>query len=57
MIFNLKEFKPYIESIESGYAVKDNCPTDKLNELKKMNDEYMSIIGESLFIFPEDQKD
>ena len=57
MILVLKEYKPYIELTVNGYAVKENCPTDKLNELKKLNDEYMSINGEPLFIFRNNQKD
>ena len=57
MILTLKDFKPYIELTKNGYIVHENCPTDKLKELKKINEEYKSIMGKPLFIFHKNQKD
>lgn len=51
MIPILSDLKEYLEMTEEGYKVKGNCPDDKLEELKQMNDEYMQNMGEALFIF------
>ncbi len=51
MIPVLNDLKEYLEIAESGYKVKANCPADKLEELKKMNDEYTQNMGEPLFVF------
>ena len=51
MIFAMDDLMEYLELTDDGYKVKANCPVDKLEELKKMNDEYTQNMGESLFIF------
>lgn len=51
MIPAMNDMMEYLELAESGYKVKENCPADKLDELKRMNGEYIQITGESLFIF------
>lgn len=51
MIPVMNDLMEYLEPAENGYKVKENCPADKLDKLKQMNDEYIQITGESLFIF------
>ena len=51
MIPVLDDLKEYLEMTDEGFKVKANCPADKLEELKQMNDEYKQNMGESLFIF------
>lgn len=55
MIPVMNDLMEYLELTEDGYKVKENCPADKLKELKKMNDEYIQIVGESLFVFQPDK--
>ena len=51
MIPILSDFKEYLEMTEDGYKVKENCPSEKVKELKQINDEYMQNMGEALFVF------
>lgn len=53
MIPVMDDLRKYLEMTENGYKVKANCPADKLEELKQMNDEYAQNMGESLFIFDD----
>lgn len=47
----LDDMKKYLEMTEEGYKVKENCPYDKLEELKQINDDYSEITGEQLIKF------
>lgn len=54
MIPVMNDLMKYLEITDNGCVVKKNCPADKLKELKKMNDEYLEIMGEPLFVFGSD---
>jgi hypothetical protein len=45
----------YLEETLDGYKVKENCPADKLQELKQLDKEYRLFMGRSLFIFDTEE--
>jgi hypothetical protein len=51
MIPVMNDLMQYLELTDDGYKVKENCPADKLDELKRMNDECTRMTGDTLFIF------
>ena len=51
MIPAMDDLMQYLELSDDGYKVKNNCPADKIEELKQMNDEYTQTMGEALFAF------
>lgn len=51
MILVLNDLIQHLEMTDDGYKIEENCPNDKLDELKKINDEYLQLMGESLFEF------
>ncbi len=53
MLPDLRDLTRYLEMTDDGYKVKKNCPADKLDELKRLNDEYMQFVGEPLFTFDQ----
>lgn len=53
MIPVMNDLMRYLELTDDGYKVKENCPADKLDELKQMNDEYIQLTGDALFTFKD----
>lgn len=53
MIFEVSNYIKYLEMTGEGYKVKPDCPADKLEELKQMNEEYENNYGEALFLFDD----
>lgn len=51
MILIVEGLTEYLEETLEGYKVKENCPADKLKEIKQLGEEYHLFMGRSLFIF------